>query len=84
MYNIAEQIIQKLGGAKRVADITGVDITRIYRWTYPKERGGTDGLIPTRHLSVLINAANADGIALTLSDIVGVESIIGKRKKVRQ
>lgn len=68
MKNIAQSLIDKLGGIEAVAFATGVDKSRVYRWTYPAERGGTNGEIPRKHWSSLIAAAQARGIELTHSD----------------
>ena len=55
--NIAEQIINLMGGAQVVADVTGVDVSRVHRWKYDKGRGGTGGLIPARHQPVILEEA---------------------------
>lgn len=68
MHNIAENIISKFGGHQRIADILGLDVSRIYRWTYPKERGGTEGIIPARHQQVLLNKAEEVGVDLRPQD----------------
>lgn len=68
MVNIASRIIQKFGGAPVVAGIVATDRTAVYKWTYPKERGGCDGLIPSRYHSLLLHAAREKGIELTPSD----------------
>jgi len=53
----AKNIIELCGGVDAVAGIVGRDVTRIRRWTYPKERGGTGGLIPSDCAQVLMSAA---------------------------
>jgi len=68
MTNIAYNLIEKLGGVGEVARIAGVDISRVYRWTYSKERGGTDGEIPRKHWQSLISAASIKGVELTAED----------------
>jgi hypothetical protein len=68
MSNSAEIIISKLGGVDEVARAAGVDVSRVYRWTYPKERGGTDGEVPRRHWQSLIMAAHMRGIELQHDD----------------
>ena len=45
--------------------MTGRDITRVHRWTYPKDRGGTGGLIPADVQQLLLDAAVKRGIELT-------------------
>jgi hypothetical protein len=68
MRTPAEVVIEKCGGHAAVAEILGVDVSRVYRFTYPKERGGTDGTIPTKHQQVLLDGAAARGIELRPAD----------------
>jgi hypothetical protein len=69
MTDVAKNIIEKFGGAKCVAEICGVDVSRVYRWTYPKgQRRGTGGLIPSWHQHTLLSAAIYKGIELTPAD----------------
>lgn len=44
----ARSIIQRCGGATAVAHMTGRDVSRVRRWTFPRERGGSDGIIPMK------------------------------------
>jgi len=69
----AERVIQKFGGRQKVAEALGIDISRVYRWTYPRERGGTDGRIPLRQVAKLHKVAAERGIKLKLSmdDVLG-------------
>lgn len=64
MMNPAQTVITICGGFRAVAEMVGRDETRVYRWTYPKERGGTGGLIPADCQQVLLNAAKKRGIPL--------------------
>ena len=64
MRNVAEQVIEKCGGHQTVAEMAGVHVSRVHRWTYPKNRGGTGGLIPTQHQQTLLNEARKRGIDL--------------------
>lgn len=66
--NIAEQIIEIMGGAKVVSEITGVHVSRVHRWKYPKARGGSDGFIPSKHQSEILRAAQDRGIDLAPRD----------------
>jgi hypothetical protein len=68
MSTPAENVIRKCGGHQQVAEMAAVDLTRVYRWTYPKERGGTGGLVPARHQAVLLDAARSRGIDLKPED----------------
>ena len=64
MKTPAETVIEICGGAKAVAEICKVDISRVHRWTYPAERGGTGGLIPSKHQARLLEGARAKGLPL--------------------
>jgi transposase len=63
----ARTIIDKIG-IDKVAEITGKHVSRVYRWMYPKERGGTGGLIPQSDAPALLRHAQANGIDLTPGD----------------
>jgi hypothetical protein len=60
----ARSIIRKIG-IDTVAAVTGKHISRVYRWMYPKERGGTGGLIPHGDALALLDFAKANDVALT-------------------
>lgn len=51
-----------------VANMVGVSISRVHRWTYPKDRGGTDGLVPSKHQQPLLDKARELGISLSPAD----------------
>lgn len=69
MVSISEAIIKKFGGPQVVAKICGVDVSRVYRWTYPKgRRHGTGGLIPLNHQHTLLSAAVERGVDLSPDD----------------
>ncbi len=69
MFEISKNIIAKFGGCHVVAEICNVDVTRVYRWTYPKgNRRGTGGLIPSWHQHTLLAAAKERGIDLSPAD----------------
>ena len=68
MSNPAEKVIAKCGGAKTVAAWLNVDVSRVHRWTYPKSRGGTGGVIPSRHQMKLLQLARDKGVKLRPSD----------------
>jgi hypothetical protein len=73
MKKVALHVIEKCGGSQVVADMVGVDVSRVYRWTYPKERGGTDGLIPAQHQQTLLREARKRGIPLEPNDFFDIE-----------
>lgn len=68
MSNVAAAIIAKCNGHAVIADICGVHVTRVYRWTYPVEKGGSGGVIPTRHQAQLLKGARERGIDLRPED----------------
>ncbi len=41
----------------------------VYRWTYPREKGGSGGEIPPHALRAVLRAARYSGIVLTLDDL---------------
>jgi len=70
----ADAIIRKCGGHGQVAAWLGLSLTQVYRWTYPRERGGTGGVIPARRQAELLAKARAAGIDLTPADFFPTEA----------
>ena len=66
--NIAKRIIEKCGGAKVIASWLELTPKSIHCWSYSKDRGGSDGYIPSKYQNELIIIANKNGIKLTPSD----------------
>ncbi|WP_448952165.1 hypothetical protein [Labrys neptuniae] len=66
--NPAFAVIRKVGGVGIVSTITGRDVSRVYRWTYPKSLGGTDGFIPHEEALKLLKFAEEQGLDLTHAD----------------
>lgn len=64
MLEPAKTIIDLCGGTDAVSEMAGVHKTRVYRWGYPRDKGGTNGLIPTRRQGRLLAAARERGIDL--------------------
>lgn len=64
----ARTIIEKLGGPRVVARITGKDVSRVYRWMYPRERGGSDGYIPYEEAEKILAEARRMGLPITPVD----------------
>ena len=64
MLEPAQTIITICGGFEAVAAMTRRSEVRVRRWTYPKSRGGTGGLIPADVQQVLLAAARNQGIDL--------------------
>ena len=68
MHLMAERVIRKLGGPVAVAELLGTSRQAIYKWTYPRERGGTGGYIPAKRQLELMIRAKMVGIQLTKDD----------------
>jgi hypothetical protein len=64
----ARSIIAVLDGVERVSIITGKHVTRVYRWMYPKERGGTGGSIPYEEATKLLQYARDNDVDLRGDD----------------
>ena len=71
MSTSAQHVIDRLGGFREVADFLGVHKSRVHRWTYPRDRGGTGGVIPQRHFGKLMDMAQKRGVDLQADDLVG-------------
>lgn len=63
----AKSIIAKIG-IEKVSEITGKHVSRVYRWMYPKERGGTGGLIPQTDAPALLAWAQENNVELAAAD----------------
>lgn len=61
--NIAKNIINKLGGAKKVATFLDVRVETVYQWTYDEE-----GLIPSKHVNPLMDFAKQCKVKLKYDD----------------
>lgn len=68
MLNPAHTVIEICGGTRVVADMVGRSQNRVRRWTYPKERGGTGGRIPSDMQVKILEVARLRGIPLQPSD----------------
>lgn len=42
----------------------------VRRWTYPRDRGGTDGMVPLKAQFDLLRAARNEGVNLTPEDFI--------------
>lgn len=64
----AERIIAKFGGPRRLASAIDCKPAAVYRWTYARARGGTDGYLPNTVKDRVKNAADLLGIEITAED----------------
>lgn len=81
MMEPAHSVITICGGIKAVASMTCRSQVRVRRWTYPKDRGGTDGLIPSDMQLVLLEAARSQGIDLRPEHFFHAVSPLGHAKQ---
>jgi hypothetical protein len=65
----AYRLVEKLGGPARVAKMLGINRAAVYRWTWPIERGGQGGVIPSARLTQLCLASRLNGYILTAEDL---------------
>jgi len=65
----ARSVIGKIG-IEKVAEITGKHVSRVYRWMYPKEKGGTGGFIPPEDAKALLAWARENGVAISASEFL--------------
>lgn len=74
----AQVIISKFGGARELArtlkecsedPADHYDASTIYRWMYPRSKGGTGGQIPADALRTLMKIARLSGVMLTTEEI---------------
>jgi hypothetical protein len=64
----AKTVIDKCGGPQKVAEVTGRDVSRVYRWMYPRDRGGTGGIIPHDEATTLLAWAPTASVPLSPAD----------------
>lgn len=66
-FNQARKIIAKFGGEPALAKAIGISRISAYRWNYRRPYG-TDGLVPSRMIDRVKQAARVEGIILTPED----------------
>jgi hypothetical protein len=67
-HQIAQRVINKLGGTRAVSLMLGISTQAIYKWMRPFHENGTGGFIPHRRQIELMVAARQRGIILTPED----------------
>lgn len=58
----ARTVIEMCGGASAVAKMTKRNLYRVHRWTWPREKGGLDGIIPLDSMQMILAQATARNI----------------------
>lgn len=70
----AERVLWKFGGVRkfcRALDELGVhlEVSGVYKWLYSREKGGTNGRIPTKAWPLILSAAKHCGLIITKDDM---------------
>jgi len=65
---IANRIIEKCGGVANTALIAKTTESWVYRWTYPKGKGGTGGHVPRGAQEAILAAAREGKVDVTPAD----------------
>ena len=65
----AQIVIEKFGGAAKLAALLHCEESTVYRWTYARANGGTDGLIPGKQLRRVLELARLTGVTITAQDL---------------
>lgn len=83
----AQDIIERCGGCKTVADWLGINSSTVQRWTYDAARG-CDNKIPAKNWASLIAAAKLHGIDICPEELIPpaarAASQLPTRKKRKQ
>lgn len=66
----ASRIATRFGGVKALSLATGIELSAIYKWDYPKSKHGCDGRIPSHQHKKILAAAKARGITLKPEELV--------------
>jgi DNA-binding transcriptional regulator YdaS (Cro superfamily) len=74
----ASTIIKRLGGDSAVASAIGIHRTRVSNWKRPREKGGSGGHIPAKHIPALIEIGRELGEALSHADFFPTPSDEGR------
>lgn len=74
----AKQIIDKCGGVAATAQLTGRTLASVYKWDYPKERGGTGGVVPRSAQDIILAASKRGEVDVSLRDFYVVDDITVK------
>lgn len=57
-----------MGGLTVTAEAARVTVTSVQRWRLPREKGGTGGHVPMKHVQSILDAAHEAGVGLDFSD----------------
>ncbi len=65
----AERVSAKFGGPLELSRAIGYTYAAVCKWNYRKEKGGCNGLIPTRAMDRILSVARMFGVLLTADDL---------------
>lgn len=65
---VADKVIEKCGGVAKTAALVGKSKGWVYRWTYPKSKGGTGGEVPRSAQKKLLDLAHHGVVEITPND----------------
>lgn len=57
-------------GAARAGALVGLTTEAVRKWNRSQSTGGGGGLIPSRYQDIYLQAARAEGLALTAADFI--------------
>lgn len=66
----AASVIKALGGVPTLAKAINKTTTTVQRWRWPKEVGGTGGIIPHWHHDDILDLAKERGIRLSYRSLM--------------
>lgn len=66
----AKTIITALGGARAVSELLGIHRSAVWKWSQPKEKGGTGGVIPIHHIPLLLHECGQRGLEVGAGDFL--------------
>mgnify|MGYP001558858584 CR=1 FL=1 len=64
----ADRVIDLLGGPIATAKASGRSLMSVYRWTWPRKRGGTGGHVPAEAAQALLRYAKEKNLPLVAAD----------------
>ena len=65
----AQRVIARFNGAPNLARALGCHESTVFKWTYPRAKQGSDGIIPSCAMKRVMRVARAEGILLTPEDL---------------
>lgn len=92
MRTQAHRVFLKFGGVPNLFEALKVvqrprQMQAMYKWLYPKDKGGSDGMIPINAMSDILLAARYAGIVLSSEDLdpraIPVDTTVRKIKNNR-